>query len=307
MSVTTFIKEPNVKNFFKENFTKPSGKFIDQVLVPPSTNPQLVGTSFDYLFRFYIRHMNKSKISSKIDEKKWLADKGYEIIKQNKKIYGEKNVKIGQNILNNAKKQYLFFCSNGILTDDLISSTLQLAQLDNVYRSGGRLPTSYDFGDVDRNDVENLRKLINLVNIDRFKAKNRIKLNPTFNRSEAIGGADADLIIDDMLIEIKTTQSDTIPTSDFNQVLAYVLLHDLDIKDECKKSKSDKKNQQYRESNLVNKIGIYYSRRGSLQILNLYEITNKGKFSNGFDLEILDSFEKEILQYQNILDLDFGK
>ena len=132
-------------------------------------------------------------------------------------------------------------------------------------------------------------------------------MNPTFNRSEVIGGADADLIIDDMLIEIKTTQSNSIPTSDFNQVLAYALLYDLDIKDECRKIKSDKKIKQYRESNLVNKIGIYYSRSCSLQILNLNEITNKRKFNNGFDLEILDLFEKEILQYQNILELDLGE
>jgi len=175
MSVTDFIKKPNVKNFFKENFTKPRGKFIDKILVPPiCTNNQLVGTSFDYLFRFYIRYLNKSKIDC--DEKIWLADNAYEIIKQNKKIYGEKNVKIGQNILNNAKKQYLSYYSDGILSDDLISSTLQLAQLDNVYRSGRLLPTSYDFGNVDKNDIDDLRKLINFVKIDKFKAKKQNKI-----------------------------------------------------------------------------------------------------------------------------------
>ena len=127
-------------------------------------------------------------------------------------------------------------------------------------------------------------------------------MNPVFNRSLILGGADADLIIDDMLLEIKTTQSNSIPTIDFNQVLAYALLFDLDIKDQCEKYKSDKKIREYRQLNLVDKIGIYYSRSGNLQILNLNEITNNGKFKNGFDLEVLDLFEKEIFQYQNDLD-----
>lgn len=54
-----------------------------------------------------------------------------------------------------------------------------------------------------------------------------VVLNPTFTGSLLVGGADADLIVDRCLIEIKTTKTATFATEWLQQALGYTLL-DLD-------------------------------------------------------------------------------
>lgn len=56
-------------------------------------------------------------------------------------------------------------------------------------------------------------------------------LNPTFNLSLAVGGADADLIIDGCLIELKTTKRPKLPREWIYQLVGYALLDDIDCYD----------------------------------------------------------------------------
>ena len=49
-------------------------------------------------------------------------------------------------------------------------------------------------------------------------------LNPVFAQSSAVGGADADLISDGMLLEIKTTINPRIDGAWIRQLLGYLLL-----------------------------------------------------------------------------------
>ena len=50
-------------------------------------------------------------------------------------------------------------------------------------------------------------------------------LNPVFRASRLVVGADADLIVDDMLVEIKTTVDSRIRREQYNQLLGYYLLY----------------------------------------------------------------------------------
>jgi hypothetical protein len=51
-----------------------------------------------------------------------------------------------------------------------------------------------------------------------------VTLNPTFVANRDVGGADADLIVNDCLLEIKTTVQSAIDTQWIRQLIGYVLL-----------------------------------------------------------------------------------
>lgn len=70
-------------------------------------------------------------------------------------------------------------------------------------------------------------------------------LNPIFDGSNDIGGADADIILDRCLIDFKSTINPKITSNWLYQLLGYVLL-------------------DYTDQHQINKVGIYFSRQGVL-------------------------------------------
>ena len=70
-------------------------------------------------------------------------------------------------------------------------------------------------------------------------------LNPTFDGSRDIGGADADVILDDYLIEIKTTVKQRVAVQWLYQLAGYVLL-------------------DYSDKYPLDGVGLYLSRQGLL-------------------------------------------
>ena len=70
-------------------------------------------------------------------------------------------------------------------------------------------------------------------------------LNPTFDGSRDVGGADADLIVDGCLIDIKTTINPKLSAKWLYQLLGYVLL-------------------DYNDRHEIEKVGIYFARQQKL-------------------------------------------
>jgi hypothetical protein len=79
-------------------------------------------------------------------------------------------------------------------------------------------------------------------------------LNPTFDGSHAIGGADADLIVDGLLVELKTTSQDSFERVDHvYQLLGYALL-------------------DYSNIYAIDRVAVYLARRGVLVSWELDEL-----------------------------------
>ncbi|MHB1565155.1 MAG: hypothetical protein ACYCXG_00275 [Acidiferrobacter sp.] len=109
-----------------------------------------------------------------------------------------------------------------------------------------------DFEEADQDDVQDLLDLLAITPLADFVHDEILWLNPSFgDASRTVGGADADLIVGDMLVDIKTTKDDAIKPEHLNQLLGYFLLA-----------------RQHRATNPafppINKIGLYYSRYGHL-------------------------------------------
>ncbi|KKN53025.1 hypothetical protein LCGC14_0606550 [marine sediment metagenome] len=126
-----------------------------------------------------------------------------------------------------AEERYTHFLETGQLTDDLIKSALYLSKLEAIFRAGYIVD---DIEFIDDEDVEDLRKLISLVDLEFFKANKVCILNPTFGGgSKLVGGADADLVVDDMLIDIKTVKKLTFSREYLDQLIGYYTLYKIGV------------------------------------------------------------------------------
>jgi hypothetical protein len=155
-------------------------------------------------------------------------------------------IKKARNMAEEAERRYLQFLDSGIADNELTKSVLQLAQLDTYFRSG---IIDEDFGAIYEEDVMDLGRLLSCVELEKFKAQQTCVLNPTFREASLlVGGADADLLMDGKLIDIKTTSKLEMKREDFNQLIGYYALSRL--------SGVDRVNGE----NPIRELGIYSAR-----------------------------------------------
>ena len=274
-------------NYFVKNNADITLNSCNNCINPPQTrNYSTVGTAFDYLLRFLIKAHNPSAISSP-----WVACKSLNILKGREK-------KKALSIINDVEERYSQFLKKKEINDELIFSTLLLVKLDVVFRRGVKLE-EIDM-DVEPGDIVDLRNLINGVPKELYIAKNHCFLNPVFGlASSLVGGADADLFIDNTLIDIKTTNNSKFMREYFNQLMGYVILHELgqiysnniekiDPKGIIKDLNGDDFDKAFLNTK-IEKIGIYFSRFNYLHTIDLMDVLTEGKI----DWQLLKWFEHE--------------
>lgn len=268
MSLTRFVAEKAVKEKFAQEFPKPKIKLEGTLLAPPVTKHySLVGTAFDYLLRFHIKRLNPFAI-----EREWIAE---HVVKSNVMILGEgkpteKNQEairrlysIARRNVEEARAAYQRYLEDGESTDELIRCAVHLARIDPIFRASYVDP---NMGVADDGDVEDLRRLISLVKPEFFKAERLCMLNPTFGEaSTLVGGADADLAIDDALIDIKTTKYLKLKRKDFHQLVGYYLLFRLSGLDDAPTEPD------------IKRLGVYFSRHGKLVTFPVKSIINESR------------------------------
>lgn len=280
MSLTSILSGKNnqiLRDKFKTDFLRPNFDFKTEIKAYPKTkNWGIVGTAFDYLMRFYLEYHNNGVT---IVKDRWNAEFAYKALNQRLTNSTQKEIKVGSHhdksyktkdlskIINRqfelAKVNYSTFISNGIINDSLIESTIFLAKLDSFFRVK-IIDENFDFQNPE--DVEDLRSMIELIDKNNFKAKSKCYINPTFGiASTLVGGADADLIIDKTLIDIKTTKYLKLEREQLNQIIGYYILSLIG-------GLNDNPNDQP-----IEKIGIYFARYGVLWTTSIVEFGNKRK------------------------------
>ena len=267
MSLTSFLKDKEVKALFSDSFKKPRGKIAGEIKTPVLTKKYaLVCTAFDYLMRFHLKYHNPDA-----SVKPWVAE-GACILMKN---YEPDDVWINAvRELQFSKDSYLKFLNDGVLTDDILKSSMLLAHLDVYFRAGR---DAYNITmEINDNDIQDLKNLINLVDFDKFEAKSHCLLNPTFNEaSRLVHGADADIVVDSKLIDIKTTKNLAVTRDIFNQIIGYYIL-----------GKIGGIGEQRLDGSTIEKIGFYFSRYGILHLYNVEDIIDFEKLP-----DIMNKFE----------------
>jgi hypothetical protein len=222
MSLTSFIAQKDVKAKLKAYFPLSPVKLPALELIPPcTTHYSLIGTAFDYVMRFALK-----RLYPQAGDSAWIAEHVVQpgrlrlIIDDYRQEVAEKAAQ--QVAL--AKKMYQQYLKTGKVTDNLFVAALLLAQIDPYFRAG---ILALPLGEIDQEDVNDLRQLYEAVPWHHLTAKQLCLLDPTFGASSMIGGADVDLILDGRMIDIKTTIKLQVTRDHLNQLLGYYLLHRL--------------------------------------------------------------------------------
>jgi len=268
MSLTRFIKEKEIRDKFNEVFLKPSAKLNGEMKAPPLTkNYPLVGTAFDYLFRFYIKAHNPTAKTHQ-----WVAESA---LKKMKIFEFNDLYNISEKLIDNTKRVYYDYLQTKKLTDKVLESTIHLAQIDPFFRAG---VIDKNLGYANPLDVQDLKNLISLVDINKFNPKKILLLNPEFGiASDLVGGADADFIVDNNLIDIKTTMKPDLKKEDYRQIIGYYILSVIGGIDDAPKDHQ------------LNQISIYSSRYGEMMSFNIPENLDQD-FLNWFKEKALKSY-----------------
>jgi hypothetical protein len=264
MSLTSYLTDPDhpgIRQKFREEFLRPPFNFKIDIKAPPLTkNYGIIGSAFDYVLRFAIQYHNNDK---QVHGGQWVADISFKRL-QNAFIGIEQSA--FKKRYNRAKTNHEKFLKNGKITKQLLADTLFLAKLDLYIRSGMIVPNMFIESD---HDITDLKNLYATINISDFIFNDRCFLNPTFGKgSLMVGGADADIILDDTLIDIKVTKHLKLEREYLNQLIGYYIL-----------SLIGAINNEY-DGTLIKKIGVYFARHGILWTVPLSDFGAPKKFAS---------------------------
>lgn len=251
MSLTSFVKRPRVRGALKEcarGFGLEAGHAL--LVPPPAENAALVGTAFDYLFRF--RVARAAGLRHGPDD--WLASRGLAAIERvrgkRRRLY--RLALAGHERAIAAVEAYHRL---GRVSAPLLRGALHLADLDRCARAG---PERLAEGQLERDyaeEVANLRALVGVIPDGCCEPAERCVLNPTFgDASRLVGGADADLIVDDTLVDIKTYREPRVTGDVLGQLVGYYTL--LALGGEAGGAAFDHAR--------IRRFGVYFSRHGVL-------------------------------------------
>lgn len=270
MSVRSLIANPEVRERL-DAILPPIWKLSLLLRVPPRTNRYgLVGTAFDYALRFELGRRNPHAVS-----RTWVAEGAVEQLPVAAERVGRtgKEIKLlKQQAAGIVEAAQRFLEGHvGATVDDswqLATHALLLAKLDNVCRAYQLDPA---LTEADPNDVRDVVELLAIVPYDLISDPQVMLLNPTFGMfSSVVGGADADLISGDLLIDVKTTKAAELKPEIIRQLLVYfVLAQRVRAEDDV-----------FPE---VRRLGIYFSRHGHLWEMPARQITEHPRYHETAD------------------------
>ena len=234
MSLTSLLREPDVRKRFAEEFPKPRIPLQGNIRAKPAnpTHAGLIGTALDYLLRVHVAVLN-----TKIRERRWVAESAIDQLRSRiadrSPIFtnGSRRstrgvVKRAETILSDARDEYAKCKRRRCVTSKMARCALLLAQLDTYYRCG---LLSEQFGRATESDIRDLRRMLAIaqgLQDSPFLASRICVLNPGFEKASLlVMWADADLLVDNTLIDFKATKHLRFTAEMFHQLVGYYLLY----------------------------------------------------------------------------------
>lgn len=253
----------------KKPFTK-EYKLLTPDILETTYQYTIVGNAFDYLMRFEIAKVvdcNKKEVYENV-----AAERGLNILKRfvDKKIYEILSDKYNESI--RIVNQYIFSKEND--EKQLILSSCFLGRLDIITRTG-MPPQDIEaslISDEPKNIIADLNSLLSIFRNDfifsgLIKSDSDVVFNPHFGIiAMFVGGADADIYIDGVLYDIKTTKNNGFKWQNSAQITVYYLLNELAKSIEV----SDKiANLIHRD---IYRIALYKPRFGEIEYIDIKDL-----------------------------------
>jgi hypothetical protein len=265
MSLKRFISDADVKAKVGQLRPKLRRKIPAPLKVEPRTNQfMLVGTAFDYLLRFELQRRAPHAVSERLiaeyaPERIWRPG-FYSHLSMPKETppdeveaVAQRESKRAREVVDRAKvciADYLKMADpNQSAQAELAGWAIRLAKLDEMVRARQLNPT---FEETESQDVEDLLGLLGVVPYEALVHPQIMRLNPTFGEASVlVGGADADLISGDMVVDFKATKASEMQSADLDQLLGYYFL-------------ARRARQLDSAFPVINRLAIYYCRHGFL-------------------------------------------
>lgn len=258
MSLTQITEASDSKKYLKEFLNKPKLEPFDNIVEPSTTRYSRVGVAFDYAFRFGLLH----RLDSNVNIRSGLVA-GASVYVVVKEMFPEYFDELKSKFENAKETLEAHEISNELNGKLAARAAFELADLDPIFRTKMMFPSP----PITDEEITELIQLYDLIDFSIFESHEQIFLNPTFNKgSRRVGGADADIIAGDTLIDIKTTKHTKFTPEMLRQLIGYSLLANrfgIDYQN------GDISNQQ------IKKIAIYFSRGGKLFVMNLDDCISK--------------------------------
>jgi len=214
-------------------------ELVGDIKASPITNHYAtIGTAFDYVMRLFLIEINDGLLP-----RSHISDGGMLVAERGTRGDPERVL-----FIEDFKKKW----GRGTKSSDLIRDCLVLAKMDSVYRRGVELENSEIFN-IDDSDFRDVENMLGLMKTSDWKAERDLILNPNFGASgDYVIGADADIIIDGVLVDIKTTKYLKLNREYLRQLLGYYILN-------------------LREIDVFNvlSLGIYFARYGILHKIDI--------------------------------------
>lgn len=213
-----FATIPNLKESFRTIDGQPFPSKPPILVQSMGNSPSIVGTAYDYWLRAYVQRINKvhqetcgDHLSASI-ALELLGPEGTELHATYEAIIRRRNE---------------YIAGTRDVAD--IRDCMILANLDHFYRSG----YIHDRGilHVDDSNAEDLLRLANatMENRQLFIANQSLLCSPTFGEAvtRLVDGAEGDLILDDMLIDIKCESAFKWQIKHLRQLIGYWIMASL--------------------------------------------------------------------------------
>lgn len=144
------------------------------------------------------------------------------------------------------------------IPDYVFVIAIKLAKLEAFYRSG---VLAEDFDDISENDLSDLMDLISQLDKNKLDATNYCLCSPYFaHKGKHVTGFDMDLVLDNMLVDVKTTKNPNLNKKQINQLVIYYLLSRLfGI-------------EAYPLKRRIDKVAVYFARYDYLQVMGVRDL-----------------------------------
>lgn len=279
--ITGLLSNPDnwkLREKLAKEFPMPTFNLKSEIKAPPlTTNHGIVGMGFEYLLYKHIRTLNKncenrilrpslSEIASLADYiLNWPIDYiPIKALSENDIEFRRQFDRIGlwplERRNNNEYRKFQYQRQELNDTQIIEKYNRYYIFLEIIGRKKG---CNHEI-----NDIMDIISLISLVDDKLFTSEQKCYICPSFGETSIRLGAQADLIIGNTLIDIKTTVNLKLSREYFNQLICYYIL-----------SLIGGINENHEEKSIEN-IGIYFSRHGILWTIPISELGDSQKFES---------------------------
>ena len=183
--------------------------------------------------------------------------------------------------LSKIAEQYI---QTGMNTEELVRAAL----VDSGWKPNDTVHSWIDRAAFEEGVLEEMEGLFRLLRDCDWTEGGTVFTNPTFGNHRHILPGEGDFIVDDLLVDIKTTENETFTNGFWRQLLMYYVLADVQRvlhKVDDRTYGKEPFDGKYPE---INQVGIYYARYGELQTVDMREVIDDRNRYEAFRAWIVD-------------------